>query len=116
MSESERTIDPEDAKIITLARSVRARNRAAEGAAVRDLDGRTYTASSVGLASLPLTALQAAVVVAASSGAQGLEAAAVVTERAPDDVDVTVVADLGGAGTPVHVAAPDGTPISTRRA
>ncbi len=68
-------IDPEDAKLVTLARSVRARNGAAEGAAVRDLDGRTYNASTVSLPSLKLTALQAAVAAAASSGAEGLEAA-----------------------------------------
>ena len=35
-------LDPEDAKIVTLARSARARTGAAEGAAVRDTDGRTY--------------------------------------------------------------------------
>ena len=34
-------LDPEDAKLITLARSARARNGAAQGAAVRDTDGRT---------------------------------------------------------------------------
>ncbi len=33
--------DPEDGKIVTLARSARARTGAAEGAAVRDTDGRT---------------------------------------------------------------------------
>ncbi|WP_165367737.1 cytidine deaminase [Phytoactinopolyspora endophytica] len=109
-------IDPEDAKIITLARSTRARNRADEGAAVRDLDGRTYTASSVVLPSLSLSALQAAVVVAVSSGAQGLEAVAVVTTGEPDDVDVAAVMELGGAGTPVHVADPDGTLVKTRQA
>lgn len=67
--------DPEDAKIVTRARSARARTGAAEGAAVRDTDGRTYAAATVALPSLTLTALQAAV----SSGAPGLEAGAVVT-------------------------------------
>ena len=32
----------EDAKLVTLARATRARTGAAEGAAVRDSDGRTY--------------------------------------------------------------------------
>ena len=32
-------LDPEDAKLVTLARSARARTRAAQGAAVRDTDG-----------------------------------------------------------------------------
>jgi hypothetical protein len=36
----------EDAKLVTLARATRARARADEGAAVRDLDGRTYAAAS----------------------------------------------------------------------
>ena len=46
---------------------------------MRDTDGRTYSATSVALPSLSLSALQAAVAAAVSSGAPGLEAAAVVT-------------------------------------
>ena len=34
--------DPEDKKIVTLARSTRARTGVLEGACVRDTDGRTY--------------------------------------------------------------------------
>ena len=69
---------PEDAKLVTLARAARSRSGAAEGAAVRHPDGRTYAACTVTLRSLPLSALQAAVAAAASSGALRLEAAAVV--------------------------------------
>ena len=65
-------LDPEDAKLITLARSARARTGAAEGAAVRDDTGRTYLAATVELPSLRLTALQAAVAAAVSSGASGI--------------------------------------------
>jgi hypothetical protein len=89
-------LDPEDQKIITLARSVRARIEAPEGAAVRDTDGRTYAACTVDLPSLKLTALQAAVAAAVASGAEGLEAAAVVTaagELAAESV--SAVHDLG---------------------
>ena len=52
------------------------------------------------LPSLQLTALQLAVAMAVSSGANGLEAAAVVTETAAVDADRTrrAVRDLGGAG------------------
>jgi len=92
MSGSE--LQPEDAKIVTLARSSRARTGAAEGAAVRDTDGRTYAAASVDLPSLQLTALQAAVAAAVSSGAPGLEAAAVVTDGEPDEASVAAVRDL----------------------
>jgi hypothetical protein len=102
---TEQQIDAEDAKIIALARSTRARGRAAEGAAVRDTDGRTYAAASVRLQHLELSALQLAVAMAASSGVQGLEAAAVVTDAAAvDAADVDVVRDLGGSGLPVFRA------------
>ena len=45
-------LSAEDAKLVTLARATMARTGAAAGAAVRDLDGRTYAASSVSLPSL----------------------------------------------------------------
>jgi hypothetical protein len=93
-------IDPEDAKIVTLARSSRARTGADEGAAVRDTDGRTYTAATVALPSLRLTALQAAVAAAVSSGAPGLEAAAVVTAaEAVDAASLSAVRDLTPSAT-----------------
>jgi hypothetical protein len=103
-------LGPEDRKIITLARSVRARNGVPEGAAVRDDTGRTYAAGSVHLASLKLSALQTAVAMAVASGATSLEAAAVVSEAegvAPGDR--AAVGDLGGPRTPVLLAGPDGT-------
>ncbi|WP_219415725.1 cytidine deaminase [Pseudonocardia nigra] len=91
-------LDPEDAKIVTLARSARARTGADEGAAVRDTDGRTYAAASVALPSLQLTALQAAVAAAVSSGAPGLEAAAVVTDAGMIDAgSLNAVYDLAPA-------------------
>ncbi|BAJ28365.1 hypothetical protein KSE_25520 [Kitasatospora setae KM-6054] len=103
-------LDPEDKKIITLARSARARNGVAEGAAVRDETGRTYVAGTVDLASLKLSALRTAVAMAVASGAKGLEAAAVVSAAdAPAANDLAAVRDLGGAGTPVLLAGPDGT-------
>ena len=71
---------PEDLKIITLARSARARVAAAEGAAVRDETGRTYAAAAVSLPSLKLSALRLAVAMAVSSGASSLEAAALVSD------------------------------------
>jgi hypothetical protein len=102
--------DPEDAKLVTLARSARARTGAFEGACVRDLDGRTYAGATVQLASLRLTAVEVAVAMAVSSGATGLEAVLVVTEAATvREGDVSVVRDLAGPGVPFHLAAPDGT-------
>ncbi|HEY0576571.1 MAG TPA: cytidine deaminase [Pseudonocardia sp.] len=92
-----RELDPEDTKIVVLARSTRARVGAAEGAAVRDTDGRTYAAATVSLPSLRLSALQAAVAAAVSSGAPGLEAAAVVNTDGvePGAESVAAVRDLG---------------------
>lgn len=102
-------LDPEDRKIITLARSARARNGVPEGAAVRDETGRTYVAGTVALDSLKLTALQTAVAMAVAAGARSLEAAAVVSEaEAASDADRAAVRDLGGPTTPVLLAGPDG--------
>jgi hypothetical protein len=111
---SQSSLDPEDEKIVTLARSARARNGSAEGAAVRDETGRTYVASTVALPSLSLSALRLAVAMAAASGARGMEAAAVVTEAAgPAADDLAAVRDLGGPGTPVHLAGTDGSVRTT---
>ncbi|MGA5321144.1 cytidine deaminase [Streptomyces seoulensis] len=111
---SENELDPEDRKIVTLARSVRARNGVPEGAAVRDSTGRTYAAGTVSLPSLQLSALRTAVAMAVASGAESLEAAAVVTttETLPAE-DLAAVTDLGGAGTPVLLAGADGVVRST---
>src|SRR3954453_9745555 len=106
-------LDPEDAKLVTLARSARGRTGAPEGAAVRDTDGRTYLAASVALPSLKLSALQAAVAAAVSSGVDGLEAAAIVT--AADELEaagLAAVHDLT-ASAPVLLAGPDGAVRST---
>ncbi|MEU0128890.1 cytidine deaminase [Streptomyces sp. NPDC006289] len=104
----------EDRKIITLARSVRARNGVPEGAAVRDETGRTYAAGTVALESLKLSALQTAVAMAVAGGATSLEAAAVVSGAGTaSDADRAAVRDLGGPDTPVLLAGPDGVLRST---
>lgn len=106
-------LSPEDAKLVTLARSARARAGATEGAAVRDDIGRTYVAVTVELPSLRLSAAQAAVAAAVASGQQQLTALAVVGERdglaAPDRA---VVADVAIAT--VVLAGPDGEPHRRR--
>jgi len=107
-------LDPEDAKILTLARGARLRAHAphtglAEGAAVRDTDGRTYAAATVENADPALTtsALRAAVAAAASSGARDFEAAALVSDGPVSASDLAVLREFG-TGTPVLVAGPDG--------
>lgn len=105
----------EDLKLVTLARSARARIGAVEGAAVRDGDGRTYAGASIALPSLSLTALQYAVAAAAAAGASVLEAAAVVTDASSvDNGGLAAVRDLA-SDAPVHLAAPDGTVLRTVR-
>jgi cytidine deaminase len=101
--------DPDDAKLVTLARSVRVRTRASEGACVRDKDGRTYAGATVSLPSLQVSAIGVAVAMAVSSAASGLEAVAVLGAQivSPDDLDA--IRDFAGAGVPVYLAATDGT-------
>jgi hypothetical protein len=116
VTDSTPDLDPEDAKLVTLARSARGRTGAPEGAAVRDTDGRTYLAASVDLPSLQLSALQAAVVAAVSSGVTGLEAAAVVSDAsAVEEAGLAAVRDLT-EGAPVLLAGPDGAVRTTATA
>ncbi len=94
-------LSAEDAKLVTLARATRARTRALEGAAVRDLDGRTYAGASIRLPHLELSALEVCVAMAITSGSAGLEAAVVLTGS--DLVDVAAASDFAGADVPVLV-------------
>jgi len=110
MTDPTTDLDPEDAKLLTLARATARRLGTGSAAAVRDDTGRTYVAGAVALRSLQLSALQAVVAVALGSGAQGLEAAVLVTSTGDevDDRGVLAVRDLGGPATPVFLAGPDG--------
>jgi hypothetical protein len=96
-------LSAEDKKLVTLARATRARTGAAEGAAVRDADGRTYAAATVDLPSLQVSALGVCVAMAVASGSKGLEAAVVLTASdVVADADLAAVRDMGGAGVVVH--------------
>ena len=90
------SLDAEDAKLVVLARGAMARAETGSGAAVRDVDGRTYAGAPVALKALALTALQAAVAAAVSSGATGLEAA-VLVGGSTDDAGVAAVRELSAA-------------------
>lgn len=99
-------LTPEDSKLVTLARATRARVGAAEGAAVRDLDGRTYAGASIHLDHLNLSALEVCVAMAVSSGAKGLEAAVILTEGSA--TGIAAARDFAGSGVPVLVGNPAG--------
>ena len=101
-------LDPEDAKLVTLARGARGRIQAPQGAAIRDDMGRTYSGASVTIGALALSALQLAVAEAIASGARGIECAVVCGAQGVDD-DVAAVRDVAGAGVPVIHVDPDGS-------
>lgn len=97
---------PEDAKLVTLARATRARTSARQGAAVRDLDGRTYAAATVELTHLHVSAVGGCVAMAVASGARGLEAVVLLGEGEPDASnldasDLAVVSEFAGPGVPI---------------
>jgi hypothetical protein len=94
-------LSAEDQKLVTLARATMARTRAPEGAAVRDLDGRTYAAAAVALPSLNLSALEVCVAMAISSGSRGLEAA--VRLGGEGEPDLSAVREFAGADVVVHL-------------
>jgi hypothetical protein len=95
-------LEPEDNKLVVLAKSARARTGAAEGAALRDLDGRTYAAATVNLPSLQVSAVGVAVAMAIASGAKGAEAVVVLTEGDLGAHDVEIVRDFAGSGVLIH--------------
>jgi hypothetical protein len=101
-------LDPEDHKLVVLARATRARTGAAEGAALRDLGGRTYAGATVDLPSLRVSALGVCIAMAVASGARGAEAAVVLGEGDISDTDLAALRDFAGVGVPVHPGSPKG--------
>lgn len=109
------SLPPEDNKLVVLARATRARSGAAEGAALRDLDGRTYAAATVDLPSLQVSAVGVAVSMAISSGAKGAEAVVVLTNGEIAAVDLDIVREFAGSGVPVHRGTPEGSVDDTHQ-
>ena len=107
------SLPPEDNKLVVLAKATRARTGAAEGAALRDLDGRTYAGASVDLASLKVSALGVAIAMAVASGAQGAEAAVVLTDGEVSPADLDALRDFAGTGVTVHQGTHAGTVQNT---
>jgi hypothetical protein len=107
------SLPPEDNKLVVLAKATRARTGAAEGAALRDLDGRTYAGATVDLPSLQVSALGVAVAMAVASGAKGAEAAVVLGDGKVSAADLDALRDFAGSGVPVLHGAADGSVENT---
>lgn len=102
-------LPPEDDKLVVLARAARARTAAPEGAALRDLDGRTYAGATVDLPSLQVSAVGVVVAMAAAGGAKGAEAVVVLTEADEvADTDLAIIRDFAGSEVVVHRGTPSG--------
>ncbi|MBI1350126.1 MAG: cytidine deaminase [Actinomycetales bacterium] len=95
-------LDPEDAKLVTLARGARGRVGARAGAGLRDATGRSYVAVDVRLTALSISALDLAVAQAVAAGADGVEAAVIVGEPPAAD-GLAALRELAGSGVPVLV-------------
>ena len=114
------SLSAEDNKLVVLARATRARAGAAEGAALRDLDGRTYAAATVdqlvpGCAESTMSVLRrphepedaVRALVDALEGADADPTVLVID-------DLEVVRDFAGAGVPVLRGTPAGKIEETR--
>ena len=97
--------NPEDNKLVVLAKATRARTGASQGAALRDLDGRTYAGATVDLPSLKVSALEVCIAMAVASGAKGAEAAVVLGD---EGASLEALRDFAGAGVPVYVGSTSG--------
>lgn len=104
-------LGPEDQKLVSLARSARARIGCARAGAVRDDTGRSYVGADVELPSLRITGIDLAVAQAVAAGATGLEAAVVVVAEPESLPSLGAVADVGPRGVPVYVTDRAGTVI-----
>jgi cytidine deaminase len=103
------SLPPEDNKLVVLAKATRARTGATEGAALRDLDGRTYAGATVELPSLQVSAMGVVIAMAVASGAKGAEAAVVLTEGDVSPADLDALRDFAGDGVTVRRGTPAGS-------
>lgn len=106
----------EDAKLITLARGARGRVGVSEGAALRDETGRTYSASTVSLDGLAISAAALAVAQAASSGSRGIETMVIIRAEAQfTEQDRAEIRALGGSDVPVLIVSLSGDVLISER-
>jgi len=105
MMSSERSMtNNEDQKLLTLARASLQRTGVIQSAALRDGTGRTHVGNIITLESLHLDALQVALAMAISSGANAIEAAVVVGEQ-PTEIAITNIREISKNSLIWHVTA-----------
>ena len=75
--------NPEDLKLLTLAKATQARSNSTSAAALRDNTGRTYVAVPVKSGDFQIDSLLAVLVVAKASGITGIEAIVIAGELPP---------------------------------
>jgi hypothetical protein len=82
--------NPEDLKLLTLAKSTMARSNSNSAAALRDNTGRTYVAVPVKSGVFEIDSLLAVLVVAKASGISGIEAIVIAGQVAPES-SITII-------------------------
>jgi hypothetical protein len=88
--------NPEDLKLLTLAKATMARSNSKSAAALRDNTGRTYVAIPVVSGDFEVDSLLAVLVVAKASSISGIEAIVVCgQEPAPASISVVKSEDSG---------------------
>lgn len=82
--------NPEDLKLLTLAKSTMARSNSNSAAALRDATGRTYVAIPVSSGEFVVDSLLAVLVVAKASSITGIEAV-VICGQEPNPASISVI-------------------------
>jgi hypothetical protein len=82
--------NPEDQKLLTLAKATMARSNSNSAAALRDTTGRTYVAIPVKSGAFEVDALLAVLTVAKASQISGIEAI-VISGQLPDQSSIAII-------------------------
>jgi len=82
--------NPEDQKLLTLAKATMARSNSNSAAALRDTTGRTYVAIPVKSGAFEVDALLAVLTVAKASQISGIEAI-VISGQLPDTSSIAII-------------------------
>lgn len=89
--------NPEDLKLLTLAKATMARSNSTSAAALRDNTGRTYVAVPVKSGDFEIDSLLAVLVVAKASGITGIEAIVIAGEAVSASSIVVINSEDSGA-------------------